>query len=127
MVHVIVPLSLLWGVDVDLGMKMTEDLLIHLKTIYQGLMIKNNIDYPVLSEQAEDETAIMKMVQRLPKKDIIVGSCGLIGENHRCDSDCYLIVGNDDNIYAQNQEFFEKSVVTNMARVVIINPCMTVR
>ena len=86
------------------------------KKMYTDLMKENQID-SVLVETAEDETSIIKHLTYNPKTDVIVGSCG-----EECMVEYIHRVGDSDDAYEKLVNFFQTSVISNMARVMIFNP-----
>lgn len=106
----------------DFRLGITKDFFCHLNSVYKRLIEEHKIHTPLLVEQAEDETVIIKMLEWIRDKDLIVGSCGPIGPNHRCQANYTMKVGNDEQSYDRLKLFFEQSIVSHMARVVMINP-----
>eukprot|EP00112_Aurelia_sp_Birch-Aquarium-sp1_P010292 Seg2203.8 transcript_id=Seg2203.8/GoldUCD/mRNA.D3Y31 product="hypothetical protein" protein_id=Seg2203.8/GoldUCD/D3Y31 len=91
------------------------------KEMYKNLMSQHKVD-AVLVEQAEDETSIIKLLQFMQKQDRIVGSCGKKGVGHKCNPSYHLVVGDTSDAYKKIEDFFEESVVSHMARVIMLNP-----
>ena len=53
--------------------------------MYQNIMVENVLT-SVLVEVGEDETVIIKMLEYLQQSDMVVGSCGGKGHDHKCDA-----------------------------------------
>ncbi len=95
--------------------------------VYAANVIKQSMDNnairsPVLIELAQDETVIIKKLEWLPKLDIIVGSCGEIGPNHKCNASYHMKVGDTAESYDRVREFFEKSVISHNAHISMLHP-----
>ena len=84
-------------------------------------MAEHNIE-SVIVETAEDETSIIKHLTYNQKTDLIIGSCGEESPSHQCVVDYVHRVGDGDDAYEKLVTFFSKSVISNMARVMIFNP-----
>lgn len=106
----------------DVSTGQCDTLMTNIAKVYQELMVNHGISYPVLAEQAEDETAIVKMLQWMPRKDIIVGSCGSKSPDHMCLPNYVHHVGHETDSFMKLKEFFDSSVVASMARIIMINP-----
>ena len=92
-----------------------------IKKMYTELMKEHDIK-SVLVETVEDETSIIKYLTYNQKTDIIIESCGEKSSNHQCVVDYKHHVGDGDGAYKGVVKFFESSVVSSMARVMIFNP-----
>ena len=68
---------------------------------------------------AEDETAIKKLVHYDQKTDRLIGFCGKEEEEHTCDAQLELKVGDD---YEQLLQMFKDHHIGGYARVIMLNP-----
>ena len=84
-------------------------------------MRDKDIEYPVLVEQAEDETVIVKELNWIPAQDIVVGACGAKGPQHKCSANYVHHVGNDIQSYERLTQFAETSIISPMAGVRIFS------
>ena len=79
-------------------------------------------DEVILFEWSEDETGVIPQIDMLPGHDELVGTCGLKCEQHQCDMEYRVVVGNEDNSYDKIVNTFCKCTVATYARVIMINP-----
>jgi hypothetical protein len=80
----------------------------------------------VICQAAEDETAIVAEVRWSQREDALIGFCGQVGADHKCDH-CGVVVklvGGQDgrSVYQQIVHAFEKYRVGWYGRLIMINP-----
>ena len=92
--------------------------------IVKGVMELYKISpVPVLT--AEDETAIVSVVQYHQDRDELLGFCGPKTDNpkdHICLENFHIHVGNGPNTFNTIVNAFESNKIGNYARVILINP-----
>jgi hypothetical protein len=72
--------------------------------------------------KAEDETSIVPRHEYKPDVAEVWGFCGEKGENHICEEDFVIKVGEDEQAYHRLQDAFQTCQVATHARVIMINP-----
>ncbi len=105
-----------------LSLGLNDEPFTYVANVIKQSMENNHITSPVLIELAQDETVIIKKLEWIQKLDIIVGSCGEIGPNHKCDAAYHLKVGDAADSYDRIRQFFEKSVIAHNAHVSMLHP-----
>ena len=94
----------------------------HLAKLYKNIKEKKKIVGDVLVETAEDETVIVKLAEWYCRKDQGWGWCGREGDDHECDADFVLNLGDNDAAYATLVDAFCNNRLAGFARVIMINP-----
>ena len=94
----------------------------YLAKLYEDLKKKKNIEGNVLVETAEDETVIVKLAEWDCRRDEGWGWCGREVEDHECDAEFVLNLGDDENAYAALVDAFQNNRLSGFARVIMINP-----
>ena len=91
------------------------------RKMYQDLMTEHNIK-SALVEIAEDETSLVRHLTYCQKSDLIIGSCEPESPDHQCLEYYVHKVGDNEGAYNALVNFFSKSLLSSMARVIIFNP-----
>ena len=87
--------------SVDYDFKKMENNVKFIAHIYKLCKEKINESRAIPYFKCEDETAIETKPEYDARRDVVWGYCGSIGENHKCEDNYVIRVGNDDDAYDQ--------------------------
>jgi hypothetical protein len=80
----------------------------------------------VICQASEDETAVVPEVRWSQGKDVLIGFCGKVGANHKCDPHGVVVSlkdgDEDQTVYEQMVGAFEDYRIGWYGRVIMINP-----
>ena len=89
--------------------------------IYSEAMTKLGLSsIPVLA--AEDETAIIAQVTYNETNDVLLGFCGMNGDNHQCLDHFAVDVGDGEEGYNAIISAFQECKIGSYARAIMLNP-----
>jgi hypothetical protein len=80
----------------------------------------------VISQASEDETAVIAEVRWNQRLDALIGFCGKVGDNHKCDPGGVVVqlggANGVGNVYEQIMSAFEENRIGWYGRLIMINP-----
>eukprot|EP00112_Aurelia_sp_Birch-Aquarium-sp1_P019012 Seg4620.1 transcript_id=Seg4620.1/GoldUCD/mRNA.D3Y31 product="hypothetical protein" protein_id=Seg4620.1/GoldUCD/D3Y31 len=99
-----------------------KDNLHYVTNVIKEAMEAHGIKHSVPCVTAEDETWIIERVEYNQGKDEAWGFCGEKKEDHVCEEDFVVTVGNDEGSYSRIVDAFKNNQKAGYLRIIILSP-----